>query len=126
MSPAASLRCSSSRYPGILTISVPCDGVVECWDGADEVSCTKQPLSNYLLVGSIVIIVMLYLGFKVYRNNIFKLKNSKTSTSIEQLKFIHRGFESSQNKSKYVSKVNTFLLQTMYSKKTKESKEILK
>ena len=46
VSPFASLKCSSVRYPGTNIYSIPCDGIVECADGRDERSCRENSYVN--------------------------------------------------------------------------------
>ena len=133
VSPAASLRCSSSRYPAITIVSVPCDGVVECSDGADEAACTKQALSNYLLAGSIALILIWYLLLKLYRrckrknvSRIIRRNRLFLKSGTKSLEMIQEDFETSRNKAKLISDVNAYLFNIVHSKKTLEMNEKFK
>ena len=80
VSAAASLKCNSSRYPHIYTVSVPCDGVQECEERLDEANCSEQSFANNFLGGSMAFIVLFYLGLKIYRIN----KRDITSSIIKR------------------------------------------
>ena len=120
VSPAASLRCSSKRYPGTPTLSVPCDGIVECYDGADEVSCKKQTLSTYLLAGAIAFVVIVYLLLKCCRKHKDKILDSSCDK-----KDLNEG-DHSFGLMKKLTKVNTHLFNAVHSMKVEESEQICK
>ena len=123
VSPAASLRCSSKRYPGTPTLSVPCDSIVECADGIDEVSCQKQSLSTYLLAGSIGFVVLFYILLKCGRKH---NQRSYDSNEDEEDIFPTRSnlFESIRESK--VTKINTYLFNAVHSMKIEESEQVCK
>ena len=63
VAPYASFNCKSEMYPTMSTVATACNGVVECYDGADEGSCSDT-LSTYFLVISIFCVILMYLILK--------------------------------------------------------------
>ena len=62
----ATLRCHSKIYPNMETVATPCDGVAECNGNKDEPTTCKKNNGNLFLGTSVVIILFIYLGLKVF------------------------------------------------------------
>ena len=65
--PYASFTCQSLMYPGMVTVATACNGIVECYDGSDERSCSDN-LSTYFFTTAIFGIILLYLILKYFPN----------------------------------------------------------
>ena len=114
--------------PKTLTVSVPCDGVEECDEGFDEASCAKQNLSYYLLAGSILLIVLIYVGLKFHRKycKISKKPNRTFFSDTQTVDEMMKSFLNKRNKSQILLEMNTWLFNILHSKKTEDSKVFFK
>ena len=66
--PYASFTCQSLMYPGMKTVVTACNGIVECYDGSDEGSCSDT-LTIYFLITTIIGVIFLYLFLKYLHSN---------------------------------------------------------
>ena len=120
----ATLQCSSKNYPGMPTLATACDGNVECSDWSDEISCQKQSLSTYLLIGTVMFISIAYLALKYSRKSqkLTSISNGIT-TPVESILFI---FEKHHDEAGVIAEVNTYLFHIIHTHTTDEIKEICK
>ena len=57
--PYASYRCRSLFYENMEIFSVPCNGIVECFDHSDEIGCKDNHKANLVLIISSILILIL-------------------------------------------------------------------
>ena len=108
VSRSATLECSSRQYPGSPILATPCDGIVECLNFEDELSCQNQTLSYYLLAGTIILMLTVYLALKYY----WKTEETNYKPPSMRLMSIARvleDFAEHRDNPQIVAKVNTFL-----------------
>ena len=105
------------------TLATACDGNVECSDWSDEISCQKQSLSTYLLIGTVMFISIAYLALKYSRKS-QKLKTiSIGTTPVESILFI---FEKHHDEAGVIAEVNTYLFHIIHTHTTDEINKICK
>ena len=92
VSPSSTLECSSRKYPGSPILATACDGVIECLNNEDESLCQNQLISKYLLAGSIIMLLLVYLVMK-YTKTTKKTKYTPPSTKIMSIEKVLEDFE---------------------------------
>ena len=76
------------------TVATACNGVLECYDGADEGSCSDS-LSTYFLVISMFCVIIIYLILKHTQNRnplVFK-KGLDCKFTLQSLGNTHLNFD---------------------------------
>ena len=115
----ASLKCSSSRYPGTNILSTPCDGIVECSDGKDESHCKDHSIATTLLMFSCIGVSVLYLALN------FSRAEEKIERREEERVFVKIlvNYTNYHNNSKAIDEVNTYFLHMINSERVEVQKE---
>ena len=78
--PYASFTCKSLMYPAMTILATACNGMIECYNGSDEDSCSDT-LSIYFLITAVASIIMVYLVLEYLVINMTKNKGTQQTIS---------------------------------------------
>ena len=114
----ATFRCRSKMYPIIETYATACDGITECLNEDDEKFCSGYSILKQILVSTSILIALMYLGLKFGR-----IAKNKDEFQLETLKQdlhsdILRTYSENHDNNEVLEKLNIFLLNIIFSKRT--------
>ena len=123
----ATFRCISKMYPIIETYATACDGITECLDEDDEKFCSGYSILKQILVTTSILIALLYLGQKFRRiakhtNYDFQLERQELELHSDILKT----YSENHDNNEVLEKVNIFLLNIMFTRRTDITKAFYK
>ena len=125
VAPYASFTCRSQMYPGMTTVATACNGVMECYDGSDEGSCSDT-LSIYFLIISILGVIILYAALKFVHiknstgmssNIVSETNQDLTLENLYEVEGYQHHFKENHEDEETIKILNARLLQMIFSEK---------
>ena len=110
-------------YPGMTTVATACNGVMECYDGSDEGSCSDT-LSIYFLIISILGVIILYAALKFVHiknstgmssNIVSETNQDLTLENLYEVEGYQPHFREHHEDEETIKKLNARLLQMIFS-----------
>ena len=112
-------------YPAMTILATPCNGIIECYDGSDEDSCSDT-LSIYFLIIAIFGIIITYLVLEyLTKNNVTKQitrENYIENIFLDDKDKNYSDFVAQHRNKEVLEETNTILLHLIYS----QSRDVIK
>ena len=131
VAPFATFRCHSRMYPEIETIATRCNNITECDNGTDEMDCSENPNTKYVLVAVVCLSLCIFLGIKLPQIIHFIRISKKIKINIEETEENKQYFDQliqnlreNPESTIVIQNINTFLLHIQNTKKTSVVKKI--